>query len=113
MPSKSHAGVLASAAVIKGPLFCHFSGKPLTRHQLSAVLAKVLTKSSIDSKNFESHSFRIEAATTLALQGKTQQVIQSAGIRQSIMHIVLIFVNAKIYLAKSHIIHTLLVVASG
>lgn len=68
---------------ITGPLFCHFSGKPLTRYQFSAVLAKVLAQSSIDSKNFKSHSFRIGAATTLALQGETQHVIQLAGRWQS------------------------------
>lgn len=48
---------------------------PLTRYQFIAGLAKALAKSSLDSKNFKSHSFWIGAATTLALQGETQQVI--------------------------------------
>lgn len=47
----------------------------LTRYQFIAGLAKVLAKSSIDSKKFKLHSFWIGAATTSALQGETQQVI--------------------------------------
>lgn len=43
---------------------------PLTRYQFIAGLAKVLAKSSIDSKNFKSHSFWIGAGTTLVLQGE-------------------------------------------
>lgn len=59
--------------VITGQFFVVFLGKPLTRYQFIAVLAKVLTKSSINVKNFKSHSFRVGAATTLALQVETQQ----------------------------------------
>lgn len=82
-PVKAMLEFLQVRPSITGPLFCHFSGKPLTRYQFSAVLAKVLAQSSIDSKNFKSHSFRIGAATTLALQGETQHVIQLAGRWQS------------------------------
>lgn len=71
--SKSNAGVFASAASHNRAIFCRFLGKPLTRYQFIAVLAKVLTKSSINVKNFKSHSFRVGAATTLALQVETQQ----------------------------------------
>lgn len=73
MFSKSNAGVFASAASHNRAIFCHFLGKPLTRYQFIAVLAKVLTKSSINAKKFKSHSFRVGAATTLALQVETQQ----------------------------------------
>lgn len=48
---------------------------PLTQYQFIAGLAKVLAKSSIDSKNFKSRSFWIGAANNLELQCETQQVI--------------------------------------
>uniref|UniRef100_A0A8W8LZR6 Tyr recombinase domain-containing protein n=1 Tax=Magallana gigas TaxID=29159 RepID=A0A8W8LZR6_MAGGI len=81
-PVKAMQEFLQVRPSITRPLFCRFSGKPLTRYQFSAVLAKVLAKLSIDSKNFKSHSFRIGAATTLALQGETQHVIQLAGVNK-------------------------------
>lgn len=49
---------------IDGPLFCHFSGEPLTKYQFRAILMKCLTFSGIRA-NIKSHSFRI-GATTLA-----------------------------------------------
>uniref|UniRef100_A0A8W8NC18 SGNH hydrolase-type esterase domain-containing protein n=1 Tax=Magallana gigas TaxID=29159 RepID=A0A8W8NC18_MAGGI len=50
-PVKAMLEFLQVRPSITGPLFCHFSGKPLTRYQFSAVLAKVLAQSSIDSVN--------------------------------------------------------------
>ena len=62
-----------------GPLFCHFSGKILTRYQISSILNKSLDSCGIDYTNFKSHSFRIGAATTLARQGTDKSLIQMAG----------------------------------
>ena len=62
-----------------GPLFCHFSGEPLTRYQFSSILNKTLDICNIDHTNFKSHSFRIGAATTLARQGADKDKIQVAG----------------------------------
>lgn len=93
--SKSNAGVFASAASLNRAIFCRFLGKPLTRYQFIAVLAKVLTKSSINVKNFKSHSFRVGAATTLALQVETtmSSTRQVDGNLMAIAHIFLIDKN--------------------
>lgn len=63
----------------KGPLFVHFGGQPLTRYQFCATLNRCLTILGIDTTNYNSHSFRIGAATTLAMQGAHSNVIQAAG----------------------------------
>jgi hypothetical protein len=52
-----------------GPIFCYFSGKPLTCYQFSSVLNKTLKASGLEGGNYKSHSVRIGAATTLATQG--------------------------------------------
>uniref|UniRef100_A0A8W8M4Z2 Tyr recombinase domain-containing protein n=1 Tax=Magallana gigas TaxID=29159 RepID=A0A8W8M4Z2_MAGGI len=65
--------------IISGPLFCHYSGQPLTRYQFSSVLAKALQVLGINSKYYKSHSFRIGAATMLAQQGLSEQAIQASG----------------------------------
>lgn len=64
---------------VTGPLFCHYSGQPLTRYQFSSVLAKALQVLGINSKYYKSHSFRIGAATMLAQQGLSEQAIQASG----------------------------------
>lgn len=64
---------------VTGPLFCHYSGQPLTRYQFSPVLAKALQVLGINSKYYKSHSFRIGAATMLAQQGLSEQAIQASG----------------------------------
>lgn len=46
-----------------GPLYCHFSGKPVTRYQFSVVLNKALRGMGIDSSKIKTHSFRIGAAS--------------------------------------------------
>ena len=64
---------------ISGPLFCHFSGEPLTGYQFSSILNKTLDICNIDHTNFKSQSFRIGAAATLARQGADKEKIQIAG----------------------------------
>jgi site-specific recombinase XerD len=51
----------------------------MTRYQFSSILSRSLNLAGIDSRHFKSHSFRIGAATTLAQQGLSADVIQSAG----------------------------------
>lgn len=53
---------------LRGPLFCHFSGLPVTRFQFSAILAKAIKFLGI-KQVVRPHSFRI-GATTLACQQK-------------------------------------------
>ncbi|XP_072178201.1 integrase/recombinase xerD homolog [Diadema setosum] len=64
---------------MKGPLFCHTSGSPLTRYQFSAVLRKVLTCIGANPSHYGTHSFRIEAATTAAMEGVPGEQIMAMG----------------------------------
>lgn len=64
---------------VQGPLFCHFDHKPVTRYQFSAVLKKVISLLGLDSNCYKSHSFRIGMATTLSLEGYTDEEIQKLG----------------------------------
>ena len=62
-----------------GPLFCHFDGSPVTRYQFTSVLKKALSNAGFNYTRFSSHSFRIGAATTAALNGIPADQIQKAG----------------------------------
>jgi len=52
---------------LQGPLFCHLNGTPVTRTQFSLVLKKALSSLQIDYGKYNTHSFRIGAATTAAM----------------------------------------------
>lgn len=62
-----------------GPLFVHFDGSQLTRYQFQAVLKKVASLLGWPPKGFSSHSFRIGAATTAALNGVPVKDIMLRG----------------------------------
>ena len=64
---------------ILGPLFCHFNQKTVTRYQISAVLKFALSFNGYNPDNYNTHSFRIGAATTAALMGKTDDEIKLMG----------------------------------
>lgn len=64
---------------IDGPLFCHLSHNALNRNQFLAVLRAALNFVGLDADEFNTHSFRIGAATTAALAGKTDDEIKSMG----------------------------------
>ena len=70
---------LAQRPSTKGPLFCHFSGKPVTRYQFCAVLNKVLNFMGIDASLIRSHSFRIGAASSQFEKGVSEQEIKNLG----------------------------------
>ena len=55
---------------VPGFLFCHYSGKPLSRYQFSSVLSKTLNLLGIDSKLYQSHIFRIGSATTRGFRAR-------------------------------------------
>ena len=59
--------------------FVHFDHTNLTRYQFQAVLKKTLVYSGLPSDNFKSHSFRIGAATSAALNGVDAEIIQKLG----------------------------------
>ena len=61
-----------------GPLFCHFSGEPLTKYQFRAMLSKCLKFGGIKS-NIKSHSFRIGAATYASTLGVPDEEIKHLG----------------------------------
>ena len=63
----------------EGPLFCHLDGRPLTRNQFSVVLKKALATNDIGYKLYNTHSFRIGAATTAAALGYSEETIKLAG----------------------------------
>lgn len=72
---------LAMRPQCKGPLFCHYSGAPLTRYQFSAILSKVINivgDKSVKGK-FRSHSFRIGRASDLFDKGFSIDDIKIMG----------------------------------
>ena len=62
-----------------GPLFCHFSGRPLSRSQFNGVLCKALRALGIDSSRYRSHSFRIGAVSLSSSKGLSDDEIRECG----------------------------------
>ncbi len=57
----------------------HFDGTPVTRAQFTAVLQRALAFVGLKDQRFTSHSFRIGAATSAAMAGLPESVIQTMG----------------------------------
>ena len=72
----SYIGVRSSTP---GPLFVLHSGTPLTRSYLVTQLQAALRAAGLNDKQFNGHSFRIGAATTAAMQGLEDSLIQTLG----------------------------------
>ena len=64
---------------IDGQLFCHLNYKKLTRFQFLAILRSALKLIGLSSDDYNTHSFRIGAATTAAMLGKNENEIKSVG----------------------------------
>ncbi|CAC5420857.1 unnamed protein product [Mytilus coruscus] len=62
-----------------GLVFIHFGGNYVTRYQFNAVLKKALNVANITSDNFQSHSFRIGAASQSSKMGFSDDEIQDFG----------------------------------
>ncbi|XP_070202936.1 uncharacterized protein [Littorina saxatilis] len=62
-----------------GPLWKHFDGSSLTRYQFQAVLKKGASVLGWKVNRFTSHSFRIGAATTAAVNGTPMRDIMALG----------------------------------
>ena len=60
-------------------LFVHLDGSVLTRYQFQAVLRKAAQFLGWQPQKFASHSFRIGAATTAAMNGVTESAIMKKG----------------------------------
>ena len=74
--------VLAYIAVrppFQGPLFIHRDGSPLTRFDLVTSIRHALSGSGLPLDSFTGHSFRIGAATSAALAGLPDSLIQTLG----------------------------------
>ncbi len=60
-------------------LFVHFNTNTLTRYQFQALLKKAISHLGIDHQQYSSHSFRIGAATSAAMNGVASHKIQEYG----------------------------------
>ena len=63
----------------KEALLIRFNGMPLTRYQFQAVLKKVAARLGLEISQYSSHSFRIGAATTAAMNGLSLEAMQHKG----------------------------------
>ena len=78
-PVRSVQQLLAKRRWDAGALFVHFNKSKLTRYQFQAVLKKAANLLKWNSKGFTSHSFRIGAATTAAMNGVSTDVLMKLG----------------------------------
>ena len=62
-----------------GPAFRFKDGEPLTRRKFVDYLKRGLMAAGIDHKKYNSHSFRIGAATTAAAKGLEDSIIKTLG----------------------------------
>ena len=62
-----------------GPLFCTPNMDPIPRSRLSSTLTKCLQLLDLSPDRYKIHSFRIGAATTALLDGKTDEEIRVLG----------------------------------
>jgi hypothetical protein len=82
-PVRAISEYLRIRPAVDGPLFIHFGGNPLTRHQFSAILKKGVGAIGLPPSNFSPHSFRIGAATSAAMGGAPVERIMDMGRWQS------------------------------
>ena len=64
---------------VQGPFFCHLNGKPITRYQFHSILKSALRFLNYDVNKFNTHSFRIGAATFAFLNGNSESEIKDMG----------------------------------
>ena len=68
---------LAIRSSATGPLFLHADGTPLTRPELISAVHLALTTTGMDLSRYTGQSFRIGAATSAALAGLLDSLIQA------------------------------------
>ena len=64
---------------VQGPLFVHFDTEPLTKAQVNKILKKGVETLGLPAEDYSSHSFRIGAATSAAIQGVSGDMIKLMG----------------------------------
>ena len=78
-PVVALASYLAIRGSSSGPFFKFKDGSFLTRARFVSEVSKVLSAAGIDSSKYSGHSFRIGAATTAAMRGLDDSLIQTLG----------------------------------
>ncbi|XP_071086522.1 uncharacterized protein, partial [Haliotis cracherodii] len=80
-PVRAMQQFLSIRPPVHGHVFVHFDGRPLNRFQFQSMLRKALSFSlpHLNLHLFSSHSFRIGAATTAAINGVSSKQIQKYG----------------------------------
>ncbi|XP_076077485.1 integrase/recombinase xerD homolog [Mytilus galloprovincialis] len=64
---------------IRGQLYCHFNGSPMTRYQFSGILKQALGYIGFDQSKYGTHSFRIGSATSATMLGFSDEKIKVMG----------------------------------
>ena len=78
-PVKALLPYLAVRGSTPGPLFTLYDGKPLTRARFKTLLSTTLKQAGLDDRKFNTHSFRIGAATSAKAAGIADIHIQMLG----------------------------------
>ncbi|XP_046337630.2 uncharacterized protein LOC124119225 [Haliotis rufescens] len=78
-PVRSLSAYLSLRSTQPGQFFIHLNGKAVTRYQFSAVLRKALQFLNFHTQNYNTHSFRIGAATYAATQGIQHELLCTWG----------------------------------
>jgi len=78
-PVQALVQYLANRGGTSGPLFILPNFKPLTRAMYSAALANALKELKMDSRHFNTHSFRIGVATSAKRAGISDSHLKALG----------------------------------
>ena len=78
-PVSARSQYLVSRGSLQGPFFLDEDGKPLTKPDFVRRLRDILQSLGIPTNQYAGHSFRIGAATTAAMVGIEDSVIQMLG----------------------------------
>jgi len=82
-PIKAMLSYLAARGNRAGPLFITKQGRGITRQMFSSALDRLLTQLKLDCRHYNTHSFRIGAATTAVQAGIPESQIKMLGRWQS------------------------------
>ena len=82
-PARFALEFLSARGNVAGPLFSNIDHSPLLRSEFDAALKRLLNFCGFSSEVFKGHSFRIGAATFVALNGESDAKIRVAGRWQS------------------------------